>query len=98
MNEALLEQLKKIVRDSEIMREDDHSWPPPDKVGRQELEVVMDGEVCERVCVCVCACMSLSLSVSLYVAACKPLCLCLCVHALLFCPFLQYQRGSINDE
>jgi hypothetical protein len=39
-------QLKKIVRDSEIMREDDHSWPPPDKVGRQELEVVLDGEVC----------------------------------------------------
>ena len=38
-------QLKKIVRDSEIMREDDHSWPPPDKVGRQELEVVLDGEV-----------------------------------------------------
>ena len=38
-------QLKKIVRDSEIMKEDDHSWPPPDKVGRQELEVVLDGEV-----------------------------------------------------
>jgi len=37
-------QLKKIVRDSEIMREDDNSWPPPDKVGRQELEVVLDGE------------------------------------------------------
>ena len=54
MNEALLEQLKKIVRDSEIMREDYHSWPPPDKVGRQELEVGMDGEVCSCVCVCVC--------------------------------------------
>ena len=44
VNEAMLEQLKKIVRDSEIMREDDNSWPQPDKVGRQELEVVLDGE------------------------------------------------------
>ena len=69
MNEALLEQLKKIVRDSEIMREDDHSWPPPDKVGRQELEVVMDGEVCERVCVCVC--------LYVFVFVCEPVCRCM---------------------
>ena len=50
-NSCLFLQLKKIVRDSEVMREDDHSWPPPDKVGRQELEVVLDGEVCSCICV-----------------------------------------------
>ena len=51
MNSFIFLQLKKIVRDSEVMREDDHSWPPPDKVGRQELEVVLDGEVCSCICV-----------------------------------------------
>jgi protein mago nashi len=35
-----LEQLKKIVKDSEIMKEDDRNWPMPDKVGRQELEAI----------------------------------------------------------
>ena len=101
MNEALLEQLKKIVRDSEIMREDDHSWPPPDKVGRQELEVVMDGEVSVRVCVPVCLCLCLFvfvLSVSLYVAACRPMCPCLCVHSLLFLSFLAIPERQYNDE
>jgi hypothetical protein len=36
--QGILEQLKKIVKDSEIMKEDDRNWPMPDKVGRQELE------------------------------------------------------------
>jgi protein mago nashi len=26
------------------MKEDDANWPPPDRVGRQELEVVMGNE------------------------------------------------------
>ena len=45
LTRSLPRQLKKIVRDSEIMKEDDNSWPQPDKVGRQELEIVLDGEV-----------------------------------------------------
>ncbi|CAL9076369.1 unnamed protein product, partial [Musa textilis] len=28
----------------QIMREDDNNWPPPDRVGRQELEIVMNNE------------------------------------------------------
>eukprot|EP00961_Rhodomonas_salina_P251794 3403721-Rhodomonas_salina.2 len=39
VNEGIIEQLKKIVKDSEVMKEDDRNWPMPDKVGRQELEV-----------------------------------------------------------
>ncbi len=39
VNEGVIEALKKIVKDSEIMKEDDRNWPMPDKVGRQELEV-----------------------------------------------------------
>jgi len=25
----------------QILKEDDANWPPPDKVGRQELEIIM---------------------------------------------------------
>lgn len=37
----LLQVLKKIVQDSEILQEDDNHWPAPDRIGRQELEVVL---------------------------------------------------------
>jgi hypothetical protein len=39
VNEGVIEALKKIVKDSDIIKEDDRNWPMPDKVGRQELEV-----------------------------------------------------------
>lgn len=41
---AVQKELRRIVKDSEIMKEDDANWPEPDQDGRQELEVVMDGE------------------------------------------------------
>ena len=39
-----LQELKRIVLDSEILREDDQAWPAPDESGRQELEVVIGSE------------------------------------------------------
>ncbi|GBM99490.1 Protein mago nashi 2 [Araneus ventricosus] len=39
-----MEELKRIIEDSEIMKEDDNLWPQPDRVGRQELEIVMGDE------------------------------------------------------
>merc|ERR1719337_57007 len=41
---AVLGELKRILADSEILREDDKNWPAPDRVGRQELEVVIGNE------------------------------------------------------
>ncbi|PAV87116.1 hypothetical protein WR25_08706 [Diploscapter pachys] len=41
---AVLKELKRIVEDSEIMQEDDSKWPEPDKVGRQELEILLNDE------------------------------------------------------
>ncbi|KAJ3110060.1 hypothetical protein HDU96_006950, partial [Phlyctochytrium bullatum] len=41
---ALMKELKKIIDDSDIMKEDDNLWPVPDRVGRQELEIVMGNE------------------------------------------------------
>mmetsp|Transcript_6048 Transcript_6048/g.17305 ORF Transcript_6048/g.17305 Transcript_6048/m.17305 type:complete len:149 (+) Transcript_6048:238-684(+) len=37
---AVVEEVKRIIEDSEILKEDDNNWPMPDRVGRQELEIV----------------------------------------------------------
>ena len=44
LSSAVIEELKRIIRDSEITKEDDHNWPAPDKEGRQELEIRLDKE------------------------------------------------------
>ncbi|KAH6790469.1 mago nashi family protein [Perilla frutescens var. frutescens] len=41
---AVLKECRRIVAYSEIMKEDDNNWPEPDRVGRQELEIVMGNE------------------------------------------------------
>lgn len=35
----LVAEIKRIVKDSEIMKEDDSRWPQKNKDGRQELEI-----------------------------------------------------------
>ncbi|EDQ89714.1 uncharacterized protein MONBRDRAFT_32364 [Monosiga brevicollis MX1] len=40
VSKAVLEEIKAIIEDSEITKEDDNLWPMPDRVGRQELEIV----------------------------------------------------------
>ncbi len=34
INDIVLEEIKRIIRDSDITKEDDKDWPQPDKVGR----------------------------------------------------------------
>jgi protein mago nashi len=41
---AIVDEVKRIIRESAILKADDSLWPEPDRVGRQELEVVLDGE------------------------------------------------------
>lgn len=41
VHKAVLEELRRIIEDSEVMQEDDNLWPSPDRVGRQELEIVI---------------------------------------------------------
>ncbi|EDV18857.1 uncharacterized protein TRIADDRAFT_34543 [Trichoplax adhaerens] len=44
---SVMDELKRIVEDSEVLREDDSLWPPPDRIGRQELEIVSgDDHIC----------------------------------------------------
>ncbi|GLH07644.1 Protein mago nashi [Gryllus bimaculatus] len=44
VHHCVMEELKRIIHDSEIMQEDDSLWPQPDRVGRQELEIVIGDE------------------------------------------------------
>ena len=44
MHKAVMDELRRIIEDSEIMDEDDTPWPQPDRVGRQELEIVIGDE------------------------------------------------------
>eukprot|EP00440_Ansanella_granifera_P029811 gb/GFBE01032381.1/.p1 GENE.gb/GFBE01032381.1/~~gb/GFBE01032381.1/.p1 ORF type:complete len:399 (+),score=69.02 gb/GFBE01032381.1/:1-1197(+) len=44
VSQAVLQELRKTVEDSGIFKEYDNRWPAPDRVGRQELEVVCGNE------------------------------------------------------
>ncbi len=39
---AVMEELKRIVLNSEILNEDDSQWPEPNKNGLQELEILVN--------------------------------------------------------
>ncbi|XP_059174469.1 protein mago nashi homolog [Physella acuta] len=44
VHKSVMEELKRIIEDSEITQEDDSAWPSPERVGRQELEIVIGDE------------------------------------------------------
>lgn len=39
-----MNEIKRMVKESEIAKEDDARWPAKTKDGKQELEIYMDGE------------------------------------------------------
>ena len=44
VNTIVLEELKRIVIDSGIMKQNDKKWPDADVVGKQELEILANGK------------------------------------------------------
>lgn len=44
VNKIAMGELRRIIEECEIMKEDDKNWPMPDKAGRQELEIVIGNE------------------------------------------------------
>lgn len=44
VSQAVVAELKRIVVESEIMREDDAKWPPRNRDGKQELEIRLGSE------------------------------------------------------
>merc|ERR1712224_288642 len=41
VSDTIVNEFRRIIQDSGILKEDDMIWPTPDKVGRQELELVI---------------------------------------------------------
>jgi GrpB-like predicted nucleotidyltransferase (UPF0157 family) len=44
VSSLLVSEIKRIIKDSEIMKEDDAKWPQKNKDGRQELEIRLGNE------------------------------------------------------
>lgn len=44
VSSLLIAEIKRIVKESEIMKEDDTKWPEKNKDGRQELEIRLGNE------------------------------------------------------
>uniref|UniRef100_A0A8C0K0X0 Protein mago nashi homolog 2 n=1 Tax=Canis lupus dingo TaxID=286419 RepID=A0A8C0K0X0_CANLU len=47
VHKSVMEELKRIIDDSEITKEDDALWPPPDRVGRQAQERDLIASLCK---------------------------------------------------
>ncbi|TVU40775.1 hypothetical protein EJB05_14252, partial [Eragrostis curvula] len=41
VSSSVLHETRRIIHESEIMKEDDSNWTGTDRIGRQELEIVM---------------------------------------------------------
>ncbi len=41
VSNAALEELQRIIQDSQVVHDDDKKWPAPERSGKQELEIVM---------------------------------------------------------
>jgi len=40
----MIKELKRMIEDSEVMKEDDNKWPKKNVVGKQELEIRFGNE------------------------------------------------------
>ncbi|KNG86400.1 protein mago nashi, partial [Aspergillus nomiae NRRL 13137] len=44
VSSSMIQEIKRIIRESEIIKEDDSKWPQKNKDGRQELEIRLGNE------------------------------------------------------
>jgi protein mago nashi len=44
LNKLVLDEIRRIIEESEIMKQDDTDWPRPGPIGRQELEITLNSE------------------------------------------------------
>ena len=42
VNNIVIQEIKRIIEESEILKQDDSRWPEPGSDGRQELEIILD--------------------------------------------------------
>ena len=96
VSKSVMLELKRIIDESEIMREDDNNWPEPDRIGKQELEIVTKHEhISFQVPFPIVACLLSFLAcvqLPFYNGVCiasftAPICIvraCACAHAVYF--------------
>jgi protein mago nashi len=47
VSQSVIKEVKRIIEESEITKEDDSKWPEADRAGRQELEIkIGDEHIC----------------------------------------------------
>merc|ERR1719158_1259451 len=44
LRRSVIDEFERIIEESKILKDDDNNWPIPDRIGRQELEVVMGND------------------------------------------------------
>jgi GrpB-like predicted nucleotidyltransferase (UPF0157 family) len=44
VSSVVIQEIKRIIKESDIMKEDDTKWPQKNKDGRQELEIRLGNE------------------------------------------------------
>ncbi|KAF0696734.1 Aste57867_12536 [Aphanomyces stellatus] len=44
VSQSVLDEVKRIIETSDIVKEDDKNWPEIDRVGKQELEIILNDE------------------------------------------------------
>jgi protein mago nashi len=44
LSSTVLDEIKRIIVESEVTKEDDNNWPTPDREGRQELEIKLGND------------------------------------------------------
>lgn len=67
VSRSVMEELRRVILDSEIMKEDDKLWPQANRDGRQELEIIYGGE---HICFSVIRTMAFFIFIS-FVVDCK---------------------------
>lgn len=48
VTKSVMDELKRIIEDSEVTHEDDNNWPEPDRVGRQVGPRLRTGDAVRR--------------------------------------------------
>ncbi|OQS00162.1 mago nashi, partial [Thraustotheca clavata] len=44
VSQSVVEEFKRIIEASDVVKEDDRKWPEGDRVGKQELELILNDE------------------------------------------------------
>merc|ERR1740138_1641726 len=42
VSRRVIKEFKNVIKNSDVIKEDDINWPAPDRLGRQELEVILE--------------------------------------------------------